>query len=118
VQPALRKSMFPFDYTHAGFDHTQFDELAGQDTLSSAKRIAGRVGDGYVALFAASNSDTVEWATLENAHYNCSDGDHKSCHPSIIASTDSHGRGACEPPSIVRPLFLCSVPGQLGISSG
>ena len=46
--------MFPFDYTHAGFDHTQFDELA--DELSSAKRIAGRVGDGYVALFAASNS--------------------------------------------------------------
>ena len=46
--------MFPFNYTHAGFDHTQFDELA--DELSSAKRIAGRVGDGYVALFAASNS--------------------------------------------------------------
>jgi hypothetical protein len=46
--------MFPFSYTHAGFDHTQFDELA--DELSSAKRIAGRVGDGYVALFAASNS--------------------------------------------------------------
>ena len=52
--PALRERMFPFDYTHAGFDHTQFDELA--DELSSAKRIAGRVGDGYVALFAASNS--------------------------------------------------------------
>ena len=52
--PALRESMFPFNYTHAGFDYTQFDELA--DELSSAKRIAGRVGDGYVALFAASNS--------------------------------------------------------------
>ena len=49
-----------------------------------------------MALFAASNSETVEWATLRNSHYNCSDGDHKSCHPSIIASTDEHGRGACE----------------------
>ena len=57
---------------------------------------AGRVDEGYVALFAASNSETVEWATLRNSHYNCSDGDHKSCHPSIIASTDEHGRGACE----------------------
>ena len=54
------------------------------------------MGEGYVALFAASNSETVEWATLRNSHYNCSDGDHKSCHPSVIASTDEHGRGACE----------------------
>lgn len=96
AQPDLRESMFPFAYTHAGFDRTQFDELAGLDELPSAKRIAGRVGDGYLALFAASNAGTVEWATLENSQYNCSDGDHKSCHSSIIASTDTHGRGACK----------------------
>ena len=37
AQPDVRKSMFPFDYTHAGFDTSQFDELA--DELASAKRI-------------------------------------------------------------------------------
>ena len=77
-------------YLQAGFDRTQFDEL--QDQLSTAQRIAGRVGNGYVALFSASTPGTVTWATKPS---NCT-GSHCSYNVGreILASTDGAGRGA------------------------
>eukprot|EP01051_Picozoa_sp_SAG22_P021664 SAG22_NODE_4876_length_1144_cov_1.330144_2_plen_77_part_00 len=62
---------------HTGLDRSQFDELsgAGADELGQRKRIAGRVGDGYVALFAAENAGLVAWATAQNTHYNASGGE-------------------------------------------
>ena len=61
------------------------------------KRIAGRVGAGYVALFSADNAKTVAWATPQNTNYSGGGGGHHG--PSnygreIIASTDGSGRGA------------------------
>ena len=75
--------LFPFNFTHAGLDRSQFDQL--EDQLAVAQRIAGRVGDGYVALFSA--SPDAAWATKSQ---NCSGG-YGHCSPNvgreIMAST-------------------------------
>ena len=75
---ALRTAFFPFNYTHAGFRRDQFDELA--DELAVHGRIAGRVGQGYIALWSA--SPNVSW--MER-------GDNAG--REIVAPTDQLGRG-------------------------
>lgn len=50
----FKSDLFPHEYTHAGWPSELFDEV--YDELADHGRIAGRAGNGYVALWSASGA--------------------------------------------------------------